>query len=275
MAVLLLHDHGQRRAFLSRRCCANFKLERGCAPHWDLSTILAIPPVIAVTGLSFEARIASGQGVSTLCSGDRRQLLASLNEAVGRGCSGIVSFGMAGGLDPEAKPGCWVVATGVVTNVKRYPTDVLWSQVLRQKLSHAIQGDIAGVDAPVAAPSAKRMLRERTGAAAVDMESHVAASVAAACNVPFAVCRVIVDPAHRALPPAALLGQRRDGTLNIIGVLASVLHSPGQLPALMRTAMDARKARTALMRGRRLFGSNFSFPDPNPGRRPVSAGFVQ
>ena len=219
-----------------------------------MSAISNISPVIAVTGLFFEARIAAGDGVTVVCSGDRQRLFASLSEAAARGCSGIISFGTAGGLDLDVTVGRWVVATGVVANRKQFPTDVLWSQKLRQKLSHAIEGDIAGVDAPVSDPLAKQMLQERTGATAVDMESHIAAGVAAACDVPFAVFRVIIDPAHRALPPAALVGQRGDGTLDIIGVLASVVRSPRQMPALMRIAVDARAARAALLRGRRLFG---------------------
>ena len=225
--------------------------------------------MIAVTGLCFEARIAAGDGVTVVCSGDRQGLFASLSEAAARGCSGIISFGMAGGLGLEATVGRWVVATGVVANRKRFQTDALWSQKLRQKLSHAFQGDIAGVDAPVADPLSKRMLRELTGAAAVDMESHIAAGVAAAWDLPFAACRVIIDPAHRALPPAALVGQRRDGTLDIIGVLASVVRSPRQVPALMRIAVDAQAARAALLRGRRLFGPSLSFSDPSLIERDV------
>jgi hypothetical protein len=42
--------------------------------------------------------------------------------------------------------------------------------------------------------------------------------------------------------------------LDIIGVLTSVVRSPRQVPALMRIAVDARAARAALLRGRRLFG---------------------
>ena len=33
------------------------------------------------------------------------------------------------------------------------------------------------------------------------------------------------------------------------------------MPALMRTAMDARAARAALQRGRRLLGAGLGFPD--------------
>jgi hopanoid-associated phosphorylase len=225
-----------------------------------MSTTLSIPPVIAVTGLTFEARIAEGAGVTVVCSGDPQMLLASLSEAVAQGCSGIISFGTAGGLISGAEAGRWIVASAVISQRERIPTHHLWSQKLRQTLSHALLGDIVGADVPITDPLAKRTLRELSGAAAVDMESHIAASVAAACGLPFAACRVIIDPAHRALPAAAFAAQRRDGTVDINGVLASLARSPRQVPAIMRTALDARTARAALLRGRRLFGPGLDFP---------------
>jgi nucleoside phosphorylase len=57
----------------------------------------------------------------------------------------------------------------------------------------------------------KRALRAETGALAVDMESHVAARVAARRGLPFAVVRVISDSADEALPPAAQIGMKPDG----------------------------------------------------------------
>ena len=41
------------------------------------------------------------------------------------------------------------------------------------------------------------------------MESHIVAQLAARMRLPFAVLRVIADPAERAIPPAALVGMRR------------------------------------------------------------------
>ncbi len=93
------------------------------------------------------------------------------------------------------------------------------------------------------------------------MESHVAARMAAARGLPFAACRVIVDPLHRALPPAALIRLRPGGAPDIAAVLGSVLRRPGQLPSLLRIAADARAARAALQRGRRLLGAGLAFPD--------------
>src|SRR5262249_3904420 len=97
-------------------------------------------------------------------------------------------------------------------------------------------------------------------AVAVDTESHVAARIAAAHRIPFAACRAVIDPAHSVLPPAAMYGLRHDGTADVLAVLRSVVRQPSQLPALTRTALDARVAAGALRRGRRLLGAGLGFP---------------
>jgi len=80
-------------------------------------------PVIAVTGLSFEALIASGPGVVALCSSDRHQLDNAISIEVLRGCRGIVSFGIAGGLCPNLAPGTCVVARSIITPQQRFTAD--------------------------------------------------------------------------------------------------------------------------------------------------------
>jgi adenosylhomocysteine nucleosidase len=217
-------------------------------------------PTIAVTCLAFESRIAAGPGVAVL-HGHTPNLRAALEAAIGHGSRGIVSFGIAGGPAPELAPGDWVAATGVVSVNKRYPTDRDWARRLSRDLGCAIHADIAGVDSPVVAPTDKRGLRRATHGVAVDMESHIAAAAAEAHGLPFAACRVIIDPAHRALPPAALVSLRANGTPDIAGVLRSVMRQPYQLPALLRLSADARSARLALRAGRRRLGPGLSFPD--------------
>lgn len=70
-------------------------------------------PVIVVTGMAFEARIARGQGVEVVYAARADLLERALNAAVARGCSGIVSFGTAGGLAPDLQPGALIVADAV------------------------------------------------------------------------------------------------------------------------------------------------------------------
>jgi adenosylhomocysteine nucleosidase len=137
-----------------------------------------------------------------------------------------------------------------------------------QALGCAVHADIAGVDAPVIEPAHKRSLRDATASVAVDMESHIAAAAAQAHGLPFAACRVIIDPAHRALPPAALVNLRPDGTPDVAAVLRSVIRQPGQLPALLRVAADARAAQLALRAGRRRLGAGLSFPGFHPASAP-------
>src|SRR5262249_32984541 len=77
---------------------------------------------------------------------------------------------------------------------------------------------------------------------------------------PFVACRTIIDAAHKPLPPAALIGQRPDGTTDVPAVFRSLLRRPGQLIALVHTALDARIARAALRQGQRVLGQGLSFP---------------
>ena len=137
-----------------------------------------------------------------------------------------------------------------------------WSRILAERLPGARIADLAGVDAPVTEPVAKRALYDATGAVAVDTESHIAAAIAAAYGVPFAVFRVVADDARRSLPPAASVGLSPDGRISGGAVLGSLARTPAQLPSLLRTAIDARTASCA--RGRR----------PCPGLANPDLGFA-
>jgi adenosylhomocysteine nucleosidase len=223
----------------------------------DVSAIRHFRSVVAVTGLAFEARIA---GCVTVIS-DGLRTGATLSAEIERGSRGIISFGIAGGLAPHLPAGQWVVASDIISEDDRHTTDRDWSERLLRALPGAMPASIAGSDVPVAHPLAKRALHDRTGALVVDMESHLAARIAAAHGLPFTACRVVLDPAHRNLPPAALLSLRPNGDPDVAAVLRSVMEQPSQLPDLMRLAVDATVARTALRRGRALLGPALGFPD--------------
>jgi adenosylhomocysteine nucleosidase len=211
--------------------------------------------VIVVVGLAFEARIAAGPGVHVICSGDGRNLAAEISTAIAsQNCRGLISFGVAGGLAPDLRPGTCVVGSAIVSGEARMPTDPIWSQRLMKAIPDAVHGLLVGVPAPVADPAAKRSLYQKTGALAVDMESHIVAAVAALHGLPVAAIRVITDPAVRALPVAAVAAMRPNGTTDIAAMIRTVMRRPQELPALLRTALDARAARATLMRGRQVLG---------------------
>jgi len=215
--------------------------------------------VVAVTCLALEARIAQGPGVSVLCM-QTPGLRQALQAAIAQGASGIISFGIAGGLAPDLVAGDWVVASGVWSGEKIIATDRPWSQQLLEMLPRAAHANVVGWDTLVPSIQEKSDLYEATGGFAVDMESHVAGQVAAEHHIPFAACRVIIDAANRTLPPAATLGLRLDGAPDVPAVMRSVWQNPGQIPSLVRTALDARIAEQALRRGRKKLGAGLGFP---------------
>jgi hopanoid-associated phosphorylase len=214
-------------------------------------------PVVAVTGMAFEAKIVRGPGVDVVFAARSDWLERALSDAIARGCSGIISFGTAGGLAPDLAPGALIVADSVCGPLGDVPTDPAWSaRIVAAVAGTPVErltrrGRMAGVAAPVTDEAGKQALHRATGALAVDMESHVAGSIAQARGLPFAVCRAVIDPAWRSLPPAATAGLRDDGTTAIGPILRELLRQPSQLGGLLRLAADARDARSTLVQTRR------------------------
>ena len=61
--------------------------------------------MIIVVGLAFEARIAAGPGVQVICSGDGRNLVARLTEAIYRLEDGILPLlDMSAVFDFQRRP---------------------------------------------------------------------------------------------------------------------------------------------------------------------------
>jgi hopanoid-associated phosphorylase len=221
--------------------------------------------VLAATGLKREAALIAADGVNAVVSGGRADLLEQRLRAASPGVTAIVSLGIGGALAEGLQPGDWVVATKVVSQAAEWPTDLAWTTTLATALK-ASTGAILGADAMVLKAADKRAARARTGALAVDMESHVAARVAQALGVPFAAARVVSDAADRDLPRAVTVGMRPDGGMALGPVLLSLLANPLQLPALIRAGRDAEVAFRAL--GAHPLGSIVSSAHPREGGGP-------
>jgi adenosylhomocysteine nucleosidase len=217
--------------------------------------------IIAFVGMAFEARIAAGPGIHVVSRDARHELESAVVSASRHGYRGIISFGVAGGLAETLRPGDWVVASEVAEAQGSRPTDTVWSQKLLNAVAGAYHAPVIGVDRPVASPAKKRELRRLTGAAAVDMESHIVARLAAAHGLAFTALRVIVDPAHRVIPNAALKGMGEGPQADSAAVLRDLIARPSQLPHLLRITLDAYVARRAMQRLRWRLGPHFGFTD--------------
>ena len=208
-------------------------------------------PLLIVTGLLREARIAAGPGMTVICSSsDPRQLRAQLAAFNPASVRGIISFGVAGGLCPSLQPGDVVIASKVVTAEKCWLASTAFNAELTASLDvghrKVLQGILVGVEQVVCDQRAKAALRHATGAVAVDMESHIAADSAEAMELPFAALRVVSDPATRNLPTLAIDALKPNGNIDAWKVLRGIARRPDVIPSLMRTARDFNQAIDAL-----------------------------
>jgi len=234
---------------------------------------IAVAGPLGVTGLRAELRLLP-PGYAAACAGGDPVRLAALLHASGP-VSGVLSFGIAGGLEAGLRSGSVVVADtvrgprGMVHRADPRWSDAIMDALLGAGLT-AARGALAGADAVVAEPAGKRVLFGATGALAVDLESAVAAEFALARGVPFAAVRVVADAAADRLPRAAVVGLRADGRPAVLRVLAAIAARPQDIRDLVRTARRARIALDALRRAGLALGG-VAVPRPVAERLPEAA----
>jgi hopanoid-associated phosphorylase len=227
--------------------------------------------VVAAAGMDFEAKVAQGLGVDVVYGQNRARYRYDLNARIDAGARGIISFGIAGGLAPHLKPGDVVVASAVVTANGSYKTCPIWPPALRFALPHADYRPVFGSVFPALTVFEKKALWNATGSATIDLETGDVAEVADRRGVPFAVVRIVLDPAHREIPISALAGATDDGRTDALAVARALLRRPRDFVGLLRLANDSRAANKSLRLCREALGPNLGFRERFPIELPLAA----
>ena len=195
-----------------------------------------------ITGLTAEARLLRDQPVSSGVGGGSAEGAAHAAEALVGKVDGLVSFGLAGGLDSVLAPGAIIIPHRVVSAGSSYDCD----PDLVTRLGGPTCDLLLGGTTIAATARQKSELFATTGASAIDLETGAVAAVAKRHGLPFAALRAVADPAIRALPEAALLALDAEGRIRLARIAASLGRSPAQIPQLAALARDAAAARRAL-----------------------------
>ncbi|HLW24100.1 MAG TPA: hypothetical protein VKT22_07045 [Steroidobacteraceae bacterium] len=181
------------------------------------------------------------------------------------GAEALLSWGVAGALDPALMPGTICLPAAVLelpadggdgtrfTPAACFSTHGPWraaiATALRASISHAPTGTAPGlrpgglseglllsVPEALATAAAKRAARAAAaGAVAVDMESAAVARVAQRAALPFIALRAIVDTASDEIP-GSIVRASRAGEVRLLRLAGGLLRSPSDLLALLRLA---------------------------------------
>ena len=191
-----------------------------------------------VTGMAFEAQLLREGRALIQCAGLRSRAAQGAAETlVSGGATALMSFGIAGGLDPALAPGTLVI-TGAAS----------WTAVLHKHFPEALMRPLAPTPRVVTHPADKAALFTATGAAATDMESAGVAEVAAARGIPFVAVRVVADTAHDRVPLVAIKAATPDGRVRMAASIAGALLHPSQIPDLIRLGRQTAIATAVLRR---------------------------
>ncbi len=189
-------------------------------------------------------------GTLVAISGMGPEAAARAARALGAaGVGGLVSWGVAGGLDPRLQPGDLVLANRVVGPDGAFVDPSLaWRAALAARLggcTRITEGSLLTNPEALATVAEKARAFRTSGALAVDMESLAVGRAAAALGLPFLAVRVIVDAAVDLLP-VAVMAASRDGQVHIGRLLGGLLLAPRELGSLLRLAGRYRAAARTL-----------------------------
>jgi len=216
-------------------------------------------PLVVVTGFNREAAVVAQPGVVTIAGGGHADGLAAALERASADACGIISFGLTGALADGLGIGDWVVGDRIAGAIDM-ACDAGWRDAIAARLPGARIGGFFADGRMIDTIAEKRALGVKHEALAVDMESHIAAAVAARRGLPFAIMRCVSDRVDHLLPHAVTVCMHPDGSLDLPAMLKSLANRPGQIADFTRTMAGFASAFRALHRGNRAVGARLAFP---------------
>lgn len=195
-------------------------------------------------GLESEAVMARHiKDAEVVCAGARPQKARWLaRELVKKGSTRLISFGIAGGLEPGLPIGSMIIGTHIASVDGTWNSDTNWVNELMRKLPQAHCGGVWGSEFLIPTAKDKRALYEKSRCLVVDMESQCAAQIAAEANIPLAVIRVVCDHSDMDVPPLVMEAIAEDGSISVGRALWSLLRHPSQIPSLIHVGKGTSKA---------------------------------
>jgi nucleoside phosphorylase len=180
----------------------------------------------------FEKRIRGQAGTRVLVTGMGQQNAeSSIRAAFAIRKPGLVlTCGFAGGLAPELRTG------QIVFSTKQDGLTKSLAESGAKSATFFCASRVAGTS------EEKRLLRQRTGADAVEMESEAICNFCQAQEVPSAIVRVVLDEAQENLPLDFNRVMTAKFEIDYVRLAMTIVGRPGLIPSLLRFQKQARHA---------------------------------
>lgn len=199
-----------------------------------------------VTGINSEAKILESSNAIVFCSNMMpRNVVSGTKKLISQGADLIISFGLAGALDPGLKSGSIIISTQVLTpsykKISCNPSLGIKIFNLKKSKSGVYFRPIVGSNYPITSATEKKKIFKNSKAAAVDMETHIAAQIAQKQRVPFLAIRSICDTANQNLPDFVATIIKNQKKLNILQVLRLIVSRPSELKKFSKLIINYRR----------------------------------
>jgi adenosylhomocysteine nucleosidase len=206
-------------------------------------------PVGGWKGITDNALVAlSGMGA------ERAYAAGSL--LISQGATALLGWGCAAALDDRVTAGCLILPERIIgTTGEIYLVNTEWHQRLYQTLGsrHPVRRDtLVESDAIMKTSAEKRILANRTQAAATDMESAAEARLAKERGLPFMAIRAIVDTVSTDIPENVLKALDPQGNIGVWKLLMRTYLSPADWVKIIQLGIQFNAAQKSLKKTRAL-----------------------
>lgn len=204
------------------------------------------------------SELALGSGYLLALSGiGRAAAAAAAQSLVDAGVSALMTFGLAGGLDPALRSGSVVIPCELLSaEGTRFTACRAWRERVAAAVSPlcaVTEGNLLTSTHAIDTPADKAAAFRNSGAAAVDMESTAVAEIAAKHNLPVIAVRVIADTAADTLPRAVVAASKA-GRVRFARLIGGLILAPHEIAPLIHLAQRYRIA----MRSLRIVGAHLA-----------------
>lgn len=200
----------------------------------------------------------NGQVYILVCGMGKGRAHSAAQKMAVNGCEALISWGTAGALVADIKPGALIIPESIITEDDEIiQTASKWRRKVVKELNDCPDdvylGRLSDSIQVLTSSKDKYTARQHGDSLAVDMESATIAKVAKQENIPFISIRAISDSANMSIPESILNYTDPYGQVQISQLIPAILKRPTDIPKIIKLARGYRSAaRTLKWSGKKL-----------------------